>query len=492
MIILIDDPEQGEAVGQLVADHLATGEQVISISDQALAQLPIFAQLQQHASLATRVCSAHLRDASAEDALFACILTFGDGTASRMLDLRDSAGRAVVVVIVDLRYAYECLAHISVSPLGRYSPSLSHSVAIEKLSLATRVAAMREASFFHLSLGLLSEAQDQLYGGDAKIDQFHLDHLLQRSFLSGEQVSMVLQAAVHLQVFHEYGHFVCRHQPPTRTNLEGNLSRYITVYSNNLGHRSFHDSQNAKLAQEMLGDTEFDLILTAETAPREYARLIAARLTARYDKEELLCDDFAVQNTAKQLVDRARLGSADWLLARYCIEYVLLSAWGLQSSRRIFAAACETWNRRAVGDLTEIDREAATERLEALIADRKALVINQRLRLQYALEQFDTVLTALLHGALGSTLHVRDAFERIGPSSSMARILQEFSGRHVNLIDRSIYTIEGLGACSSRGRAMRLLASPGELTAPDRIGDVFSFYILGTAPHLDLTSSIER
>ena len=66
----------------------------------------------------------------------------------------------------------------------------------------------------------------------------------------------------------------------------------------------------------------------------------------------------------------------------------------------------------------------------------------------------------------------------------MARILQEFSARHTNLIDRSVYTIDGLARCSSRGRAMQILLGQGA-ERPSSSADIFAFYVFGAAYHFD-------
>lgn len=446
-------------------------------------ELPFFDEMMRAASVASEIVGAGLRKKSEGKTLFACLPIYGDGSAPQLLNIVGDDGQAFVVSVIDLRYALECLSHICCSPLGRYSPSVDLSVALEKLSLATRIACLRDPEFAHLSLGLLSEAQNEIYPGASADHPIVISKLVSEGFLAADQVSKVLQAAVCFQIFHEYGHHVTKHQGDFRQALEQNLANYIEVYSTRLEHQAFHDQENAKLAREMVGDAEFDLILTSDTSRSEYARLIEARLTARQDKDELLCDNFAMQNTAKLLVEHSGLGSPDWVLIRYTIEHLLMTSWSIGSSRPIFSLACGTWNKEARQELSEEDREEATKRLESLIDERRQLVLSQRLRLKYALEQFDAVMGSLLHSVLQSGVNVRDAIDRYGPSSSMARIMHEFSGRHVNQVDRSLYTIDGLGRCSSRGRALQTLLAPGARQQLDTVADLFAFYVLGSGFH---------
>jgi hypothetical protein len=288
----------------------------------------------------------------------------------------------------------------------------------------------------------------------------------------------VLQTVIFFQIFHEFGHHVCREQPDNRNALEENLDNFIKVQSTNLQHHLDHDAQNAKLLEELFGDEDVSAVLTNQTSQDEFRRLVEARITARQDKEELLCDNYAVQNTAKLLVEGSSLGSSDWILVRYAIEFVLASAWGVLSSRPIFQCACETWNLAAQDKLQETERADATERLVALIEERRKTVVAQRFRLKYALEQYDTVMASLLHSTLGAQIDIRSSIDVFSPSSSMGRIMHEYSARHTNLVDRSLYTIEGLARCSGRGRA--LLSSLGSISIDgSTYEDSFAFYVLG-------------
>lgn len=395
--LLTENPADAESVLNAVSAQFSGANKIATITDEQMRSLPFLDEIMRAASLASEIVGAGLRKRSPGEAVFGCIPIYGDGSATQLLNLANDDHRKFIVAVIDLRYALETLAHICASPLGCYSPSAEKTVAIEKLSVATRIASMRDEEIAHLALGLLSEAQEKIYTDFSSDHAARLSKLIEKSFLTGEQVSIVLQTVVCFQTFHEYGHHVTRYQQEHRDALEGNFTNYIRVLGTRLEHQIFHDRENSKLAQEMLGDEEFDLVLTSETSQEEFVRLTEARLTARQDKEEFLCDNFAVQNTAKFLVESSNLGSADWILVRYTIEYLLTTSWGVASSRPVFALACSTWNRVARGDLSEEERTAAANTLSELLADRKKLVLSQRLRLKYALEQFDTVMASLLH-----------------------------------------------------------------------------------------------
>lgn len=487
--LICDGSECTNKIFNAFKSQLEQRPETSATSDEDLKQLPFIDEILYSISLACDVINSGLSGRNAPNELpekFACIPMYGDGSGSCLLVAEESLHfKRVGIALLDIRSVFECLAHICASPLGRYSPSIELCVALEKLAIATRIAAKRDPNFHHLSIGMLAEAQDTIYGDSGDVSQLGitLDKLIKDSFLAGTQVSMIIRGVVFFQIFHEYGHYIYKYNSELRKKLEDNLSNYIRTINPDSDHQKYHDGENLRVAKVIYKEADINLILTSETTANEYNRLNVGKITARLDKEELLCDNFAVQNSAKILVDSSGLGSADWLLVRYVVEITLVSSWSMLASKPVFQLACETWNKDAKGQLAEEERLYSIDRLEQLLTERRNLILAQSFRLRYTLQQFDTILAVLIHSTLQANADINSTIDLVAPSYALARVMHEFSARHTNLIDRAIYTVEGLGRCSSRGRAIQLLLTPSNAAIPDTIGDVFSFYVLGKAFH---------
>ncbi|MEO1657012.1 MAG: hypothetical protein AAFR65_04765 [Pseudomonadota bacterium] len=481
--IITEDPSHADAMMRTMTERYGSQISVNAISDDELAGMPLIDEMLRTTTLISRFIGEDLNGRSSKEIHFGCVPVYGDGSAPQLMSATSQDGTNYLVALIDLRYVFECLCHIYASPLGRYDPSAELSTALEKLALATRIAASDEKEIAHLALGLTSDAQPALYRDVTSEHDALLSRLQEASFLSDMQVSRVIQTVVGLQIFHEYGHHVCRHYTDQRTALEDNLSAFIKLHLTKPELQDYHDQENLTLAQNLLGHEEFDLVLNRKTSAEEFGRILEARLLARQDKEELLCDNFSVQNTAKFLVEQSNLGSGDWVLIRYVTEYMLTLSGRIASSLEVFRVACGAWNEMARQGADETKRAEYTNQLLVSLAGRKEQILVQSFRQKYALEQFDAAMAMLLHQTLKSGIDIQAAIDRYEPSASAARIMHAFSARHTNMIDRSLFTTDGLGGCSSKGRALQQLVH-ANMEAPNRqICDVFAFYVLGEGYH---------
>ncbi len=465
-------------------DLMSGDNKPFAISDDDFNELPFSLQIHKTVREITRSIIDFVNEHGQEPTQFLCAPIYGDGSSTQLLSYKDEQKQQqFIIAILDVRIVYEVFVHIACTPLARYTPSSALSVAYEKLALCSRISSEANQEYTHLSLGLLSSAQEAIYQiDDSSQIETRLDNLLEQSFLSEHQIVLILSSLVTFLIFHEFAHFGVKEIDFVRDAVQQNLDKFIDVQATNAEHGKFHDETNEKLAKLIMGQDNVDIILDSESSKEEFRRLYTQGFLAKVDKEELLCDNVAVQNTANIMVNRFELGISNWLLVRYAIQTVLNLSWSYPASKKIFSTACTAWNRLANGEQVEGNDDMLHDRILEQLANRRDLILFEKLRERYALDQFDAAMSSVLHSHLAMGMDLPTAIAKFFPSDAMARSMQEFSSRHINIIDRSLYTLEGLGLCSSRGRALQIVSGVNN-TSDIQKGDIFSFYVFGKAFH---------